>query len=115
MELNQYQHQAGLTAIYHEKKLGTIIYPALKLTGEAGEVSEKIGKLIRDYDWDGTRDSLPEDKREDLAKELGDVLWYIANLATDLGYNLGQIAVMNLDKLGSRKERGVIGGSGDNR
>lgn len=115
MDFNGYQHQANMTAVYRERRLGKIIYPSLKLAGESGEFAEKIGKLIRDYDYDPETTELDEETRIGLAKEIGDVLWYCAVLATDLSYNLGQIAQMNLDKLNSRQERGVLAGSGDNR
>jgi NTP pyrophosphatase (non-canonical NTP hydrolase) len=105
MNLNEYQQKAISTAIYPKGDNG-LIYLTLKLNGEAGEVAEKIGKAIRD--------SKPLD-REELAKEVGDVLWYVANLADWLDFDLGEIAEMNLAKLQSRKERGVLGGSGDNR
>jgi NTP pyrophosphatase (non-canonical NTP hydrolase) len=75
------------------------------LTGEAGEVAEKVKKMVRD----GTLDT------EGLKKELGDVLWYLAALASDLGVTLEEVAAGNVTKLRSRAERGVIGGSGDNR
>lgn len=106
MNLNEYQIEARKTAIY-PRILTSVIYPTLGLVGEAGEVAEKVKKQIRDGDKG------PSD--EDIAKELGDVLWYVANLAMDLGYNLEVIARMNLDKLKLRQEKGKLGGSGDNR
>ena len=103
-----YQAEAKETAIYpHNMK---ILYPALGLTGEAGEVANKVKKIVRD----GV-DKMPSDWREQIAGELGDVLWYCAALASDLGLSLGKIATENANKLSSRKKRGTIGGSGDNR
>jgi NTP pyrophosphatase (non-canonical NTP hydrolase) len=83
-----------------------IVYPALGMIGEAGEVSEKVKKWLR-----GDREL---DKPE-LVKELGDVLWYITALADDLGYTLEDVVNMNVEKLSSRRDRGVVKGSGDNR
>lgn len=108
MTLNEYQEKAMTTAQYAEK--WAIIYPALKLSGEAGEVSEKVGKVLRDKDGIFT-----EEIKLELAKELGDVMWYIAALAKAFGYSLEEIAEMNIAKLASRKERNVISGNGDNR
>lgn len=110
MDLNQYQERARRTAIYPQPLMGLPVYPALKLAGEAGEVAEKIGKIIRDEGG-----VIGPHRSVELAKELGDVLWYVANLAADLGFDLEQIGQMNLDKLESRALRGVITGSGDNR
>ena len=104
LSLDKYQQEALSTAIYPQNK--ALEYLALKLCGESGEVAEKIGKSIRD--------NKPLDDKE-LAKELGDVLWYIANLAQFLGYDLSEVAQMNLDKLADRQNRGVLGGSGDCR
>lgn len=104
---NEYQDQALATTIYPKEH--KIVYPALKLAGETGEVSEKIGKWIRgDYPMDVT-------KKAEVAKELGDVLWYITALANDIGYNLEEIATLNLGKLRDRRDRGTIRGDGDNR
>ena len=110
--MNQYQADAATTAIYKWK----VIYPALGLANEAGEVLGKLKKLIRDSDvrFDG-EGKITDQQRADLGAELGDVLWYISNLSRDLGLNLNDVAAMNLEKLQSRQERGVIGGSGDNR
>lgn len=112
MTLNDYQTGARTTALYPEEV--RVLYPALKLAGEAGEVTEKLGKLMRD---EGYRPGaqLTEVQRNALAAELGDVLWYVANLAADLGLGLEEVANGNLQKLASRKARGVLGGSGDDR
>ena len=109
MNFTEYQELAKSTAIY-PKKYETI-YPALGLCGEAGEVAEKIKKSIRD----GLHNWPDEQFKEDLTKELGDVLWYISALASDLDISLNEIAESNLQKLASRKKRNKIGGSGDNR
>lgn len=103
-DLDLYQSEAKTTAIYPKDR--ALEYLALKLCGESGEVAEKIGKCIRD--------SKPIDD-QDLIKELGDVLWYIANLADHLGYDLSEVAERNLAKLKDRQQRGVLGGSGDSR
>lgn len=106
MTLNDYQQKALETAIYPI----AIIYPSLGMCGEAGEVADKVKKILRDDNSEFT----PEKKAE-IAKEIGDVLWYCATLANDLGYTLQQIAEMNYEKLHSRQLRGKLGGSGDNR
>lgn len=105
MEFNDYQNRAAETAIYPEEY--KIIYPALGL-GEIGEVQGKIKKWIRDK-------NPIEQVREQVKAELGDALWYISALARDLNLSLDEIAQANITKLQSRKERGVLGGSGDNR
>ena len=108
MTLNQYQEEALKTAIYPEDK--KIIYPTLGLTGEAGEVAEKVKKVIRDNNQEFT-----DEKKRQIALEISDVLWYCATLAHDIGYTLEEIAQMNIDKLESRQQRNKIGGSGDER
>lgn len=112
LTLDAYQTGAKSTALYLPDV--RVLYPALKLAGEAGEVAEKLGKFMRD---EGYRpgDALNDEQREKMVKELGDVLWYVANLAADLGVSLEHVARVNLEKLQSRKARGVIGGSGDDR
>lgn len=80
------------------------------MTGEAGEVSEKVKKILRDKNGQAT-----DADRLEIAKELGDVLWYINVLSVRLGFSLEEVAQMNLDKVLSRKARGVTHGSGDNR
>ena len=112
MEFNEYQKIAKTTAIYPAGF--KLVYPALGLNGEAGEVADKVKKLIRDDQW-GPGMPLNETKRNELVKELGDVLWYISACASDLGYDLNQVAQINLDKLSARKASGKLHGSGDNR
>jgi len=104
--LNNYQMQARKFAIYPERM--KIVYPALGLAGEAGEVADKIKKVYRD-DRDDAQ-FLGE-----IAKEIGDVMWYCAILAEDLGFSLQQVAEMNIYKLQQRKALGTIIGDGDNR
>jgi NTP pyrophosphatase (non-canonical NTP hydrolase) len=107
---HEYQEEASETAIYPgENTIMGLAYCGLGL-GEAGEVQGKIKKILRDSDGVYS----PEQAYE-IAKELGDALWYIAMVAKELGYDLEDIAQMNLDKLGDRRERGVLKGSGDNR
>jgi NTP pyrophosphatase (non-canonical NTP hydrolase) len=109
MEFSEYQELSRRTAAY-PRAGDDMTYPALGLCGEAGEVAEKVKKTIRD---DGG--VLTPERREALARELGDVLWYTAQLATEAGLELEQIAADNLDKLLSRQQRGVLSGSGDER
>lgn len=110
MEFNEYQKKAVSTAFHPEKT--KIIYPALGLGSEAGEVLGKIKKWIRGDDGDAEMSMERKDKIKD---ELGDVLWYVAVLSHDLGYELGDIAKLNVVKLQSRKERGTLRGDGDTR
>ena len=109
MDLNQYQTSALETAVYPNRG-ANFAYPALGLAGEAGEVADKLKKVIRDNGG-----VLTDPVRDAVAKEIGDVLWYVAVLASEMDYNLNDIAQINIDKLNSRKERGVLSGSGDNR
>lgn len=112
MTLDEYQTGALTTARYPDA--ARLLYPALKLAGESGEVAEKLGKLMRDEGWlPGV--ALTDAQRDALVKELGDVLWYVAVLARDLGVPLENVAATNLAKLADRAARGVIGGSGDER
>lgn len=106
LTLDEYQQLALETAIYPNP----IIYPTLGLTGEAGEVSDKVKKVLRDNDSVFT-----DDKKLEIAKEIGDVLWFCAILSRDLGYKLSDIGKMNYDKLHSRQLRGKLHGNGDNR
>ncbi len=109
MDFQDYQQQSRRTAVYPEAG-HNFVYPALGLCGEAGEVAEKLKKVLRDNGGE-----LSEQTRAAVAAELGDVLWYVAQLASELGLDLGAIAQGNLDKLASRQQRGVLQGSGDQR
>lgn len=109
LTFDEYQKRAWETAIYPNKG-NDFTYPALKLSGESGEVAEKLGKIIRDCNG-----IVNENHIKEISKELGDVIWYVAALCTTFGLDFGLIAQENLDKLNSRKKRGVLGGSGDNR
>jgi len=109
MELNHYQVQARATARYPQVR-GNPIYPTLGLCGEAGEVADKVKKVLRDQG--GVFDSAA---LESIKLELGDVLWYVAQLSSEFGFHLAEVASANLLKLASRAERDVIGGSGDQR
>jgi len=106
--VNDYQKEALKTAIYPQEF--KIIYPALGLAGEAGEVADKVKKLIRDDNG-----VLSEERRKALMYELGDVAWYLAALAKDLGYDLEEVFGRNLVKVQSRKKRNKLKGNGDNR
>lgn len=136
MTFNEYQEKAKLTAQYdaweksfynkhkhilaNESELASDVadlfriialsYATLGLTSEAGEVAGKLKKIIRD-----NKGNISPDNTSDLLKETGDVLWYGAAIATEFTEPYGNIASANIDKLASRKERGVITGSGDNR
>jgi len=102
-QMNDYQRAAVSTAIY--KKEHAVIYPALGLAAEAGEVANKVKKILRDGKFD----------REAIADEVGDCMWYIAALCRDLNIDMQQIADNNIKKLKDRLERGVLSGSGDKR
>lgn len=108
MTFDEYQKKAAETAIYPQRL--RIVYPLIGLAGETGEVAEKVKKIIRDNDG-----IFNEDEKREIAKELGDVLWYLAAIARDMGYRLDDIAQINLDKIASRNERNKIHGHGDNR
>ena len=103
MEMQSYQEQAFTTATESSRNL---YYMTLGLTGEAGEIANKVKKVMRD----GKTLDL-----DDIKKEIGDVLWYVAGLCTVTGIPLEEVAKTNLAKLADRQKRGVIGGSGDNR
>ena len=102
-QMNDYQRAAASTAIYKQEH--AVIYPALGLAAEAGEVANKVKKILRDGNFD----------REAIADEVGDCLWYIAALCRDLNVDMQDIANNNIKKLKDRQQRGVLSGSGDKR
>jgi NTP pyrophosphatase (non-canonical NTP hydrolase) len=109
MTLSEYQKQASKTAQYPD--IGNNpYYPTMGLCGEAGEVAEKVKKVMRDNG--GVFD---KERKDSIKKELGDVLWYVSQLANELGFDLDDIAEENISKLQSRKDRGKISGDGDTR
>jgi len=109
MTLDEYQEQAKTTAKY--PNIGSNpFYPTLGLCGESGEVAEKVKRIMRDEDG-----VISQAVKAGIATELGDVLWYLATLSTEIGYPLSRIAEINLTKLASRKARNRINGNGDHR
>lgn len=116
LQINEYQKKAHETASYPYGTIGedrhsaTYIYPALGLSEEAGEVAGKLAKAVRDNE--GVVDG---ERLIAVKKELGDVCWFVAELCTCFGFELEDVMQKNLDKLASRKARGVIHGSGDDR
>ena len=109
MTFNEYQDEAMSTAIYPYKG-ADLGYPVLGLCGEAGEVAEHAKKVLRDDEG-----VITDARVDSMVKELGDVLWYVAAVAYELGVDLDYIANMNILKLKSRRERGVLSGSGSDR
>ncbi len=106
MDFNSYQKEAKKTAVFPDVLDGRFYYPAIGLAGEVGEVLNKIQKVARDR---------TEVNKEDLKSELGDVLWYLSQLAEELGISMEDVAAHNLEKLRDRAARGKIQGAGDNR
>lgn len=106
MTFDEYQMKCRETAIYNMY----IMYPTLGLCGEVGELANKIKKIYRD-----SNGNVSKEMNLDLMRELGDILWYVASLASDLGINLNSVADENLRKLSKRKLENKIKGSGDNR
>jgi NTP pyrophosphatase (non-canonical NTP hydrolase) len=109
MHFSEYQKVSRKTALYPDQG-NNYIYPTLGLAGESGEVSEKIKKVIRDK-----KGIVNDEDREAIEKELGDVLWYLSQLATELNIDLESVVWKNIEKLESRLKRGALSGSGDNR
>jgi len=110
MKLDEYQKKALKTALFPSKY--KVVYPALGLGNEAGEVMGKIKKWLR---GDDGGEQMSKERKLALKDELGDVLWYLAVLSKDLGFKLSDVAKMNIDKLQSRKKRKVLKGNGDKR
>lgn len=109
MTFEEYQRKSRKTALYWDHG-HNLVYPTLGLAGESGEVAEKIKKVLRDQGGKVT-----EENRTEIMKELGDVLWYVSQLASELNMSLEEVAAENIQKLYSRLERGTLAGSGDNR
>ena len=109
MTIEEYQKLSRETAVYPGAGKN-FIYPTLGLAGETGEAVEIIKKVMRDNNG-----QVSEEAKTALVKELGDILWYIAQLATETGLSLDDIANNNIEKLRSRKERGVLHGQGNDR
>jgi NTP pyrophosphatase (non-canonical NTP hydrolase) len=111
MTFNEYQQVANKTALHKEQYAADyFIYLTLAVNGEAGELAEKVKKIWREKN----KQVSPED-REEIKKEMGDVLWYLGQLSETLGFTLEDVAQTNLQKVSSRLERGALYGSGDNR
>ena len=110
MNFNEYQKRALTTASTTDDDFKDIMHWVLGINGEAGEIAEKVKKIIRDK-----KGAISKEDKESLSSEIGDVLWYLAVLAHQLDLPFEEVANKNLDKLKSRKTRGVIGGSGDDR
>lgn len=120
LTIAEYQEGTGKTAVYRDKILITarplidnwqaMSYVTLKLNGEAGEVAEHVGKIMRDDGYVVT-----DDRTAKLFKEIGDVCWYVSQLCTELGFKLEDVMDYNLTKLADRQERGVLQGSGSDR
>ena len=108
MDFSEYQKEAYKTLIHKDRD--NLAYFALGVAGESGEVADKIKKIFRDKEG-----IMNDEDKQELAKEMGDVLWYLSQLAQYIDVDFAKIAQMNLDKLKSRQERGVLAGSGDNR
>jgi NTP pyrophosphatase (non-canonical NTP hydrolase) len=110
MNFSNYQEEVKKTAITKLTGIAEISYSVLGICGEAGEVSEKVKKIIRDKEG-----IISEEDRVLLKKEIGDVLWYLAKLSGDLGWDFQDVAQTNIDKCRDRQSRGVLQGNGDNR
>ena len=109
MTFDEYQKAADSTASYSDSGRN-FLYPTLGLAGEAGEVANKIKKIQRDLN-----NVVDEAYRKDILKELGDVLWYVSQLAREFRSGIEEVALLNIEKLASRKDRNKLGGEGDNR
>jgi len=109
MRFDDYQKKSRETADYPKVTRG-FVYPIIGLAGETGELLNKVQKIFRD-----DKGRVTSQKKEEITKELGDVLWYVAQVATEFGLSLKDVAQDNLKKLASRKKRGHIHGSGDDR
>lgn len=110
MTLDEYQKEALVTAVFTDDDFKDLTHWVFGITGEAGEIAEKIKKIVRDKDG-----QVGDEDKDELIKEIGDVLWYLAVLAEHLGYKFDEVGARNIAKLRSRQARDKISGSGDNR
>jgi NTP pyrophosphatase (non-canonical NTP hydrolase) len=110
MTLNEYQTEALMTALWSGDEMKDLAHWVLGVTGESGEIAEKVKKIIRDFDG-----KLSEDAKKELMKEIGDVMWYLAVLSENLGYTFEEVGKKNITKLRDRQARNKLHGSGDNR
>ncbi len=109
MNFQEYQEQSRKTAVYPQVG-SNFVYPILGMAGESGEVAEKVKKVLREKNG-----IVDEAAKEEIIKELGDLLWYMSQLASELGISLDEVAQKNITKTQSRMERGTLLGDGDNR
>jgi NTP pyrophosphatase (non-canonical NTP hydrolase) len=109
MDFNEYQKESRKTAEYSDQG-NNYLYPLLGLAGESGEVVEKFKKMIRNNDG-----VMTDEIKDSIKKELGDLLWYVAQICTEIGIELDDVASTNIEKLLSRSKRGVINSEGDDR
>ncbi len=110
MTLDEYQAAALTTAQWHGDELIDLTHWALGVTGEAGEIAEKVKKIIRD-----AKGEVSAEAKQEIMKEVGDVLWYLSILSHHLGYKFDVVGQHNIEKLKNRKQQNKISGSGDNR
>ena len=110
MEMNEYQNEATKTFQFNPDVIDPLVYAVLGLVGEAGEVADKLKKVYRNDEG-----RMTDDFKEDIRRELGDVLWYISQTARIMDISLDDIAQTNIEKLRDRQERNVIKSTGDNR
>ncbi|MBI4992009.1 MAG: nucleoside triphosphate pyrophosphohydrolase family protein [Candidatus Harrisonbacteria bacterium] len=110
MTFEEYQEFTKSTAIYPTEDGLNLIYTTLGLASEAGEVTDKMKKVIRDK-----KGVINAETKKEMAKEIGDALWYVSQLSAELGLSLNEVAEANIEKLRSRQARGKLQGDGDNR
>ncbi len=115
MDFDEYQEKAKKYDLFNDSEAADLVAPAfsekvLGLAGEAGETADKVKKIIRDK-----KGVASDEDKDAIKKELGDVLWYVANISRYLGFSLSDIAKTNIDKLESRYQRNKLHGAGDER
>lgn len=116
MNFNEYQEEAHKTAVYEKgNRKEDLVYLALGISGEAGEIANKIKKMLRGDYGQGDITFAKVISNIEVLGELGDILWYLSEMARHIGVSLNEVAIYNLDKLKSREGRGTIKGEGDDR